>query len=534
MMKNSLLDYIPKTLQEDFIENRVVPFIGAGFSKNAVSSVGTSILDWNGLGRKIAEYIPNYEYTNALEALSLFEAEFSRTKLIEIIAKELKINSMRPGDVHQALCSLNFDTICTTNFDFLIEQALEDSRAPYSTITSEDRLAIDIKEKTKVVKLHGDFNNPSSMVITEDDYDCFLDRNKILSTYIANMFITKTLLLIGYSLDDYDIRTLWKIIGSRLGKLRSPMYVVLVGADMYEIAKFERRNVKVINLPGKKENYSAILKNFFDVIKGLIDHKMSSEMVITEEKAIEELKMSSDERSLCFISASNKRVSFLKSLLYSILADNRIAPITLDEVIMRDDIWTRKADLLINESFMSIIDITDNNEKAVWAYERLRLKGKDVILIKDRSIKDNMPINIAANECLEYSLINDNQLFIAHVKQAISEILISCGKDKRRTDYYRLLQKEEYEAAVIRVFSYLELTIAKKFDIDLPALMILRRLSANTEEDRENLQAAIGYARVRNRIVHSNEKIQKREAEAVVNCIDLLCKSIESGKIILT
>lgn len=34
-MMDKLLKYIPKTLQEDFVDNKVVPFIGAGFSKNA-------------------------------------------------------------------------------------------------------------------------------------------------------------------------------------------------------------------------------------------------------------------------------------------------------------------------------------------------------------------------------------------------------------------------------------------------------------------------------------------------------------------
>lgn len=77
-------------------------------------------MDWDGLGRAVTSYIPNYDYTNAIDALSLFETEFSRTKLIEIIAKELKIYSMKPGKAHRVFCALNFEAICTTNFDFLI------------------------------------------------------------------------------------------------------------------------------------------------------------------------------------------------------------------------------------------------------------------------------------------------------------------------------------------------------------------------------------------------------------------------------
>lgn len=86
-MSGKYLKYIPKTLQEDFIDNRVIPFVWTDFSKNAIAPEGASILDWEGLGKKLTTCIPNYTYTNAIVALSLFESEFSRTKLIELLAR---------------------------------------------------------------------------------------------------------------------------------------------------------------------------------------------------------------------------------------------------------------------------------------------------------------------------------------------------------------------------------------------------------------------------------------------------------------
>ena len=271
LMSEKYLKYIPKTLQEDFVNNRVVPIVGAGFSKNAIAPEGVSILDWEGLGKKVATYIPDYAYTNVIDALSLFETQFSRTKLVELLARELYVNNLKPGKTHRTFCDLYFDTICTTNFDFLIEQTLNEKRIPFSMVISEERLPISTCEKTKLIKLHGDFNHPEKMVITEYDYDTYIDRNKILSAYISNLFITRTLLFVGYSFDDGDIRTLWQIICSRLGRLNTPAYVVLVNATPIEIARFERRNIKVINLPGKSSAYSDILNDFFSEIKQLID-----------------------------------------------------------------------------------------------------------------------------------------------------------------------------------------------------------------------------------------------------------------------
>lgn len=534
-MSDKLLNYIPKTLQEDFVENRVVPFIGAGFSKNAISPTGTTILDWDGLGRAVASYIYNYDYTNAIDALSLFENEFSRTKLIEIIAKELKIYSLKPGNVHRAFCSLNFEAICTTNFDFLIEQTLTESATPFSTIVSEDRLPINIQEKTKVIKMHGDFNHPEHMVITEDDYDCFLDKNKILATYISNMFITKTLLLVGYSLDDYDIRTLWKMIGSRLGKLHSPAYVILVGASPLEISKFERRNIKVINLPGDKKNYSTILEELFTEIKSLIDRETPEKIVLTNEKANEEFKMPSDDSTLCFISAPYSRISRLKDILYPILIRNNITPITLDEAIMPGDNWMRKVELLINKSFMSIVDISGNSANVLWECGNLMAKGKDVILIGDKDVESNVPINISMAQYFEYSLIEDNEKFIENIERVIRKIATSQNKLKNQEEYFRLLQKGEYNAAVISVFRFLEITLVNRFSTSNShsVLMILKLLNSNSQKDRKNIEKAIKYLSVRNKIVHTDMKIKKNEAFEIVECITSLCNAINDGSIIM-
>lgn len=328
---------------------------------------------------------------------------------------------------------------CTTNFDFLIEQSLNEKSTPFSTIISEDRLPISIHEKTKLIKLHGDFNHPERMVITENDYDSFLDRNKVLATYISNIFITKTLLLVGYSLDDYDIRTLWKIIGSRLGQLQIPAYVVLVGASTIEISRFERRNIKVINLPGEKKDYEIILQNFFKDIKDLIDSKGPDKIIVTNEKAFEELKMPANDSKLCFISAPAKRIARLKQLLYPILIRNGVTPITLDEVIMAGDIWTRKVDLIINQCFMSIVDVTDNNANVMWELGNLTAKNKRILLLVDKECQNNISFNLLNMSYITYSLIEEDEEASSMINNAIKDIVGQRNVNEK--EYFRLIEK---------------------------------------------------------------------------------------------
>ena len=534
-MSEKYLKYIPKTLQEDFIDNRVIPFVGAGFSKNAIAPEGTSILDWEGLGKKVAAYIPNYTYTNAIDALSLFESEFSRTKLIELLARELYVNQLKPGKTHRTFCNLYFDTICTTNFDFLIEQTLNEKHIPFSMIVSEERLPISTHEKTKLIKLHGDFNHPERMVITEFDYDTYVEKNKILSTYISNLFITKTLLLIGYSFDDSDIRTLWQIIGSRLGKLSTPAYVVLVDASPIEIARFERRNIKVINLPGNKADYPDILNEFFIEIKQVIDDKMPEQMVFTNEKASEELKMPETDNRLCFISAPYQRLSFLKDLLYPILYNHNISPISLDETIMPGEIITRKIDALISKSSMAIVDLSGNNANIMWELGNIMSKNKLSILIADENQSDDLPFDLQGIPLFKYSLYGDNKDFLDSLNISLQEYSKGKKNDSQsEKDYLRLFDKGEYNAAAIAVFRFLEITLSRKFKLENASLIgSLNLLNTNNAEDRKILSKVKGYRQIRNNIVHNNVNVGKKQANDIISCIEKLCTSINNGDIII-
>ena len=73
-MKYKYLNSIPKPLLIDFLNNQVIPFVGAGFSKNADIPEGLSMPDWWELGELAAQEIQGYKYENdPIDALSYFE-----------------------------------------------------------------------------------------------------------------------------------------------------------------------------------------------------------------------------------------------------------------------------------------------------------------------------------------------------------------------------------------------------------------------------------------------------------------------------
>ena len=70
------LGYFPEPFLDDIVQGRCLPFVGAGFSLNAKTPKGKKMLDWDGLGKKVAATLQDYQYTTAAEALTAYSHEF--------------------------------------------------------------------------------------------------------------------------------------------------------------------------------------------------------------------------------------------------------------------------------------------------------------------------------------------------------------------------------------------------------------------------------------------------------------------------
>lgn len=249
------IDLLPNPLLEDIVNNRCVPIIGAGFSANASMPKGLTMPLWKEVGKYYGKQL-RHDFENPLDAISSYSHVYGRPKTIEHLRKILHIDNAKPGEVHKKFAYLQFDVIITTNFDLLLEKSFDAINRSYYPILEEEQLSINpvdpvIQNRiTRIVKIHGDVNHPTRLVLTEDDYDVYLQNNPIMCTHIANLLVSRTPLFIGYSLDDPDFRTIWQIIGSRLGKLRRTAYTFGVNMSRMDVNRFERRGIKVIPLEG--------------------------------------------------------------------------------------------------------------------------------------------------------------------------------------------------------------------------------------------------------------------------------------------
>lgn len=191
-------------------KGQVIPFVGAGISMAlGLPSYGALIHElgdhvgfdgsiFEGLGDylTLAEYY-HLEKDGLLELQRHLQLKWKKSQK-EVLA----------SPVHRALVALKCKLIYTTNFDGFIEQAHRGLNQRYRTIRSAKDLVDLPDDRVHIVKLHGDLSSPSTMVFTETSYFERLSFEAPLDVKLRADVLGKSLLFIGYSLSDTNIRYL--------------------------------------------------------------------------------------------------------------------------------------------------------------------------------------------------------------------------------------------------------------------------------------------------------------------------------------
>jgi hypothetical protein len=332
----SLLDRFPEPVVDDFLARSWLPIVGAGFSKNALLA-GAEMPDWAQLSDLLARELPGYTAGgDPTDVLSAFQERYDRARLITRLTALLHVEEARPGPAHRAFCQLAFDIVLTTNFDFLLDHQYDASWPPCMPVIDETMLTQRVPtDRVQLVKLHGDLHHPHRLVATEEDYDLFVSANPLMANYVANLLVTRTPVLVGYSLSDPDVRGLWNVIGSRLGRLRRKAYAILVGADASTVARFGRRGVDVIDLPQQPEGYGATLAMAFDELRALWERRFGDIGRPTDDEVANELTLPLDERSrLCFVSVPLRLAPWYRRFIFPVLQRAGLVPVTRDEIVL--------------------------------------------------------------------------------------------------------------------------------------------------------------------------------------------------------
>ncbi|MBU8902125.1 MAG: SIR2 family protein [Victivallales bacterium] len=233
---------------EDIFKSRIAGpflFVGSGFSRRYLG-----LEDWRGLlsrfcvagkpfeyylstangdyptiARLLAKDFNEYwwsadEYKQSVErhkAKILNETSALRIEIINYLSTldQSKAKSSEYAQEVELLSSLNVDGVITTNWDMFIEQLFPD----YKTyIGQEELLFSNPQEIGEIYKIHGCSTKSESLVLTDDDYNKFNDKNTYLAAKLITLFVEHPIVFIGYSISDENISGLLKAISACIGK----------------------------------------------------------------------------------------------------------------------------------------------------------------------------------------------------------------------------------------------------------------------------------------------------------------------------
>jgi len=256
-MPNKLVEKDWERLIQRIKDGKCTPFLGAGVSAGQIP-VGSQIaIEW----AKKYDYPmeDSYDLIRVAQYVAVTEdAMTPKEEMCKKIKEQLKKVTTKyfeiPDEPHGVLADLPLPVYITTNYDDLMVQALKSrGKMPYQEICRwnkflkrSERMSLDFiptPEKPLVFHLHGCYEIPESLVLTEYDYLDFLAaismEQNILPPRIQEAFTDSSLLFLGYRIADWDFHVLFRILAAYLeiSTRRKHLSVQLVPGGVSETQK---------------------------------------------------------------------------------------------------------------------------------------------------------------------------------------------------------------------------------------------------------------------------------------------------------
>jgi|SRR5271166_383704 len=292
---------IPNLLKEAARTGSLVPLIGAGVSRQAKTRTKDPFPTWPefiselkglavGLKRitvedqeEIDDLARKGKYLMAAQAL---KSELPDDVLDDFVDRRFKPSGTEPGVIHERLFKLHPPLILTTNYDRLLEDA-------YTRVFNESAHPCTFKqaplvekflkthgqsvERPLIFKIHGSADRPEEVVFAERDYRELRYREHGYRIVLSAIFVTKTVLMLGFSLSDPEISVLTESLRESLDHRSSPDFIVLPKGEKGAIERKRLREdfgLHVIEYE-PSENHPELLA-LVDYLVGLVPHQGDS------------------------------------------------------------------------------------------------------------------------------------------------------------------------------------------------------------------------------------------------------------------
>lgn len=198
-----------------------VLFVGSGISRRYYNTP-----DWRTLLKKVAEKVgvlneqiekwgSNEEIATELEyhCFAKNKPDYAdgenrryplRKIIAQIIGEQEPIQDFEKKKELNELGKIIPTAIITTNYDKLLEKTFGNL---CDVCVGQDIIFSDRNSQRKTIyKIHGSISNPESIVITQEDYDRFMETSKYLYAKLMTLFWENPIVFMGYSISDENVK----------------------------------------------------------------------------------------------------------------------------------------------------------------------------------------------------------------------------------------------------------------------------------------------------------------------------------------
>jgi len=237
-------------LRDAALEDRLLLFLGAGVSAGAAE--GKRLPDAKRLASMLARRfgLPRAWRDEPLDRVSeLIEIRQGRAALVEALSACLG-GEIEPTPTHRLVAKLACQTLVTTNYDLLMEEALRQEGRAFSTISSQADLARIGAREVDLFKIHGSLSaQADDFIVTQRDYyDRFLLGSRFIVDVLRASLGTHVCLFVGYSLRDVNLLYLFFDIAKKLGAetVRGRFFAIQRDANPVDQLLWENRGLKIL------------------------------------------------------------------------------------------------------------------------------------------------------------------------------------------------------------------------------------------------------------------------------------------------
>lgn len=235
-----------KRIREAIDRSKLVVFVGAGVSMNS------KLPSWSGLIKRLASSMGidsnrNFNSEDYLRIAQYYYNQRGMKEYYDAIIKEFDV-SLSPNIIHEYILRMLPHHIVTTNYDNLLEQAVENNILFYDTVCQDSDLPYTPNGRL-LIKMHGDLKL-KNIVLKEDDYLMYSNNFRLIETFVKSLFANYTVLFIGYSLQDYDLKLIIRSVKEILGEHFQKAYLAdsnEKGRSDVEVNYFSNLGVNIIS-----------------------------------------------------------------------------------------------------------------------------------------------------------------------------------------------------------------------------------------------------------------------------------------------